>query len=64
MKHKGVRYAIRIGIERGQWHIAIYPPGNGSPEERRIFGSHEDAKNTARSMINSWLKQAIRAEKS
>jgi hypothetical protein len=57
MEHKGVRYAIRIGIERGQWRVAIYPPGNGSPKERKVLGTHEDAEIAARSMINSWLKQ-------
>jgi hypothetical protein len=57
MEHKGVRYAIRIGIERGQWRIAIHPPGNGLPEERTVFGSRGDAKIAARSMINAWLKK-------
>jgi len=57
MEHKGVRYAIRIGIERGQWRVAIHPPGKGLPEERTVFGSREDAKIAARSMINAWLKK-------
>jgi hypothetical protein len=37
--------------------VAIYPSGNGLPEERRVFGTREDAKITARSMINAWLKK-------
>jgi hypothetical protein len=57
MEHKGVRYAIRIGIEREQWRVAIHLPGNGLPEERTVFGTREDAKITARSMINAWLKK-------
>jgi hypothetical protein len=57
MEHRGIRYAIRMGIERGQWRVAIYPVGNGLPEERTVFGTREDAKITARSMINAWLKK-------
>jgi len=57
MEHRGVRYAIRIGIERGQWRVAIHCPGNSLPEERTVFGTRENAKNTARSMINAWLKK-------
>jgi hypothetical protein len=30
---------------------------NKFPEERTVFGTHEDAKITARSMINAWLKK-------
>jgi len=57
MEHKGVRYAIRIGIESGQWRVAVYRPGNNLPAERTVFGTREDAKMTARSMINAWLKK-------
>jgi hypothetical protein len=57
MEHRGIRYAVRIGIAREQWRVAIYPLGNGSPKERTVLGTHEDAEITARSMINSWLKQ-------
>lgn len=57
MEHRGIRYEIRMGIERGQWRVAIYPVGNGLPEERTVFGTREDAKITARSMINAWLKK-------
>jgi hypothetical protein len=57
MEYKSVRYAIRIGIERGQWRVAIYPPGNGLAEERTVLGTREDAETTARSMINARLKK-------
>jgi hypothetical protein len=57
MEHRGVRYAIRIGIERTQWRVAIHPPGNRLPEERTVSGTREDAEITARSMINAWLKK-------
>jgi uncharacterized protein YjiS (DUF1127 family) len=55
MEHRGVRYAIRIGIERKQWRVAIQDPGTGF--ERTVFGTREDAEMTARSMINAWLKK-------
>jgi hypothetical protein len=57
MEHRGVHYAVRIGIARDQWRVAIYPPGNGLPKERTVLGTHADAEITARSMINAWLKQ-------
>jgi len=47
MEHRGVRYAIRIGIQREEWRVAIYP---------YVLGTYEDAEITARSMINAWLK--------
>jgi hypothetical protein len=57
MEYRGVRYAIRIGIEKEQWRVAIHPPGHGLPQERTVFGTREDAKIAARSMINAWLKK-------
>jgi hypothetical protein len=63
MEHRGVRYAIRVGIARQQWRVAIDPPGNELPKERTVFGTREDAEITARSMINAWLRNAIRTDK-
>jgi hypothetical protein len=57
MEHRGIHYAIRIGIEREQWRVAINPLGHGLPEERTVFGTREDAEIAARSMINAWLKK-------
>jgi hypothetical protein len=57
MEHKGVHYAIRIGIAREQWRVAIHIPGKRPPAERTVFGTREDAETTARSMINAWLKK-------
>jgi len=56
-EHRGVRYAIRIGIAREQWRVAIHIPGKRLPEERTVFGTRKDAETTARSMINAWLKK-------
>jgi hypothetical protein len=57
MEHRGIRYAIRMGIAREEWRLAIYLPGIGLPKERTVFGTREDAKIKARSMINEWLKK-------
>jgi hypothetical protein len=62
MEHRGVRYAIRIGIAREQWRVAIYPPGNRLPVERAVVGTREEAELVARAMINAWLKKATSAE--
>jgi len=62
MEHRGVRYAIRIGIAREQWRVAIHFPDRGLPVERTVFGTREDAETEARSMINARLKKATRAE--
>jgi hypothetical protein len=56
MEHRGIRYVIRIGIERGQWRVTIHPPGN-RPEERKVFGTRENAEFRARSMIDAWLRK-------
>jgi hypothetical protein len=59
MEHRGVRYAIRIGIEREQWRVAIHPLG-GLQAERTVVGTLEDAETEARSMIQCVAEKAIR----
>jgi hypothetical protein len=61
MEHRGIRYAIKIGIAREQWRVAILIPGKRLPEERKVSGTRQDAETAARSMINAWLKKATRA---
>jgi hypothetical protein len=63
MEHRGIRYAIKIGIAREQWRVAILIPGKRLPEERKVSGTREDAEATARSMINAWLKKRPEPEK-
>src|SRR5436305_894615 len=46
----------------GKWSVAIYPPDDGAPKEKPVFGTREEAEGTAHSMINGLLKKAIRAE--
>ena len=57
MEYKGVRFAIRIGIAREQWRVAIYFPRTRLPVEKTVFGPREDAIATARSMIDAQLKK-------
>lgn len=60
MEHRGARYAIRVGIARGQWCVAIHRPGADLPTERTVVGTREEALATARSMINALLKKTTR----
>jgi hypothetical protein len=62
MEHRGVRYTIRIGIERGHWRVAVYPLGSRLPKEDS-FREWENAEITARSMINAWLKSDPRCHR-
>jgi hypothetical protein len=63
MEHRGIRYAIKIGIAREQWHVAILIPGKRLPEERKVSGTRQDAETAARSMINASLKKRPEPEK-
>jgi hypothetical protein len=55
MEYRGVRYTIRIGIERQQWRVALHPPGNEFPKEKTVFGTRGWADSEAHSMIDAWL---------
>jgi hypothetical protein len=56
MEHRGVRYVIRTGIERGRWHVAIHPYSS-LPRERTVFSTRDDALFHAHSMIDAWLQK-------
>jgi hypothetical protein len=56
MEHRGVRYTIRTGIERGLWSVAIYPGGvESSP--KLTYGTRKYAESRARSMIDRCLQE-------
>jgi len=55
MQHRGVRYAIRMGIEPDAWSVAIYPGDTEAPA-KRVYGTREDAEREARSMIDRWTQ--------
>ena len=56
MKHRGVRYTIRLGIEPNVWSIAIHPDGVESAE-KRIHGTRKKAEFEAHSMIDGWHRR-------
>jgi hypothetical protein len=60
MEYRGVRYAIRIGIKRGEWQLAIYLPNKELPEERPVVGTRQAAESAACSIIDAWMKKQFR----
>jgi hypothetical protein len=62
MKYRGIRYTIRVGIERAQYRAVVYPAGVETLSNR-ISGSREDAEADAWRMINKWLGQKSANEK-
>jgi hypothetical protein len=55
MEYRGIRYTIRVGIDRGQYRACIHPDGDEMPA-RQIFLSREHAEAYARRMIDRWLQ--------
>ena len=60
MKYRGVRYAIRIGIARGEWGVAIYLPNKELPKETTVVGTRRDAEIAANRIIDAWMKKRFR----
>jgi hypothetical protein len=60
MEYRGVQYAIRIGINRGRWQLAVYLPDRKSPAERPVIGKRKDAEIAAHVIIDAWLKKRFR----
>ena len=61
MEHRGVRYAIRIGIARGQWQVAVYFPDKERPKETAVVGTRRDAEIAAGLIIDAWIKRRVHA---
>ena len=61
MEHRGIRYAIRIDIAPEERRVVIHIPDKRLAVERAVFGTREDAKTQARSMINAWMKKRDKA---
>jgi len=57
MEYRGVRYAIRLGIARGQWQVAVYLPDKELPKETTVLGARQNAEIAATSIIDAWLKK-------
>jgi hypothetical protein len=60
MEYRGVRYAIRIGIDKGLWQLAVYLPDSELPEEKPIVGTRQEAEFAARAIIDAWRKKRVR----
>jgi hypothetical protein len=60
MEYRGVRYAIRIGINKGSWQLVVYLPDRESPVERPVIGKRQDAEIAAHVIIDAWLKKRFR----
>jgi hypothetical protein len=60
MEYRGVRYAIRIGINKRLWHLVVYLPDRESPAERPVIGRRQDAEIAACAIIDAWLKKSFR----
>jgi hypothetical protein len=54
MEHRGIRYTIRVRIERNEWLVAIHP-GDVEMPGKIVSGDRELAETLAHSMINTWL---------
>jgi hypothetical protein len=67
MEYRGIRYAIRAGIERGHWSVVIYPQGVETTGVK-ASGTRDHAELQARRLIKRWLQpksqQARAIEKS
>jgi hypothetical protein len=60
MEYRGIRYAIRVGINRRRWQLVVYLPDRESPVERPGIGKRHDAEIAAHKIIDDWLKKRIR----
>lgn len=56
MEYRGVRYTIRVRIEREQWYVAIHPAGI-ELAGKVLAGPRERAESQAHAMIDSWLER-------
>ena len=59
MQYRGIRYTLRIGIERGKWFVAIHPEGV-EVSVNKAFGSRESAEIHAHRMIDKRLNAKSR----
>jgi len=54
MEYRGIRYTIRVRIERDQWIVAIHP-GDVETAGKVVNGNRAQAESLARVMIDKWL---------
>jgi hypothetical protein len=56
VEYRGIRYTLRVRIEREQWSVAIYPKGVEIPV-KVVTGPRQRAEMLAHSSINKWLEE-------
>ena len=56
MQYRGIRYTLRLGIERQKWSIGIHPH-NAEPVEKIFKGTRLKAEQHAQSMIDTYRRQ-------
>lgn len=54
MEYRGIRYTIRVRVERDQWTVAIHPD-DVEMAGKVVNGPREQAESVAHAMINKWL---------
>ena len=59
MEHKGIRYTIRVRIERQQWFVAIHPAG-AEMAGKVISGPRDCAEKRARYMHSVRATNGVR----
>ena len=59
VEYRGIRYTIRVRIEREQWSVAIHP-GGVEMAGKVIIGPREDAELHAHYLIDKWLEKTPR----
>jgi hypothetical protein len=60
MEYREIRYALRAGIERGKWFVAIYPDEGVEMAGKKVLRTREDAETHAHHMIDRWLDSKSR----
>ena len=58
MEYRGIRYTLRLGIERQKWSIGIHPL-NAEPVEKAFKGTRLKAEQHAQSMIDTYRRQKV-----
>ena len=56
MDYRGIRYTVRVRVERDEWKVAIHPAGM-ERAGKIVTGLRERAEMLARSMIDKWLSE-------
>jgi hypothetical protein len=59
MQYRGIRYTVRMRIERAEWYVAIHPDGIELPG-KVVIGSRGEAELCAHYMIGDLLQRHSR----